>query len=74
MLDPLLKIPFKFVKSIRKKVNRDNLQGASCKLCKKFYDIMSVGNAQDMVEYWCNHLENSYHRYRDLPLATLKGF
>ena len=50
-----MKTPFKFVESIRKKADRDNLQGASCKLCKKFYDAVSVGNAQDMVECRCNH-------------------
>ena len=62
------------MESIRKKADRDNLQGASCKLCKKFYNAVSVGNAQYMMECRCNYLENSRHRYRDLPLATPKGF
>jgi len=65
---------FKFVESVRKKAERENLQGATCKLCTKFYDAIIAGNAQGMAESQCNHLEKSRHRFRDLPPATPEGF
>jgi len=34
MMDPLEKPPFKFVEHVRKKAKGENLQGATCKLCK----------------------------------------
>lgn len=73
-LDPSGKPPFKFVESVRKKTERENLQGAACKLCKKFYDAVLDGNAEGAAEFRCNHLEQSRHRFRDLPPATPEGF
>jgi len=73
-LDPSGKPPFKFVEPVRKKTERENLQGVECKICKKFYDAVIGGDAQGVAESRCNHLEKSRHRFRDLPPATPEGF
>jgi len=74
MLDSLGKCTFKFKESFRKRSDRKKLQGATCTLYTKFYDAVIVGNTKDMVEARCNHLQQSHHHFRDLPLAILEGF
>ena len=74
LVDPSGKPPFKFVEPIRKKAERENLQGATCQICQKFYDAVLEGDAKSTVEFRCNHVDNSRHRFRYVPLETPQGF
>jgi len=73
-VDPLGKSSFKFVEPVRKKAERENLQRATCKLCKKFYDVVIDGNAKGIAECCCNHLQNSHHHFATLLLKLQKVF
>ena len=71
----LAKAPaFKFVEPVRKKAERENLQATECKLCKKFYDAVTRGDANGAAQSRCIHVDKSRHRFRDLPPATPDGF
>jgi len=73
-VDPLEKPPFKFVQFFRKRSDRENLQGVACKLCKKFYNVVTVSDVEGMAKASYNHFQQSCHRFCDLPLAIPKGF
>ncbi|CAN1827648.1 Protein gamma response 1 [Linum perenne] len=67
---------FKYVETVRKKADRENLKGVECKQCKKFYDAVlpeeGGGNNQNVR---CEHHEGvSRHRYRYVPPSTPDGF
>ncbi|KAL6964823.1 hypothetical protein U1Q18_035878 [Sarracenia purpurea var. burkii] len=70
---------FKYVESVRKKLERENLKGIECKQCKKFYDAVlpdggknTDGNKQQLR---CEHHDGvSRHRYRYAPPSTPEGF
>ncbi|XP_021723090.1 protein gamma response 1-like [Chenopodium quinoa] len=69
---------FKYVEPVRKKAERENLNGIECKQCKKFYDAV-LSNAKDGEvdghKFWCEHHEGvSRHRYRYAPPLTPEGF
>ncbi|XP_050210768.1 protein gamma response 1 [Mercurialis annua] len=71
--------PFKYVEPVRKKAERQNLQGVECKQCKKFYDAVlpdggkgADGNNQN---FRCEHHDGvSRHRYKYIPPLTPEGF
>ncbi|KAL2930368.1 Protein gamma response 1 [Bienertia sinuspersici] len=71
---------FKYVEPVRKKAERDNLNGVECKQCKKFYDAVlpedGAKNGQvDKQNLRCEHHDGvSRHRYRYVPPMTPEGF
>ncbi|KAJ7550317.1 hypothetical protein O6H91_07G094600 [Diphasiastrum complanatum] len=66
---------YKFVESVRKKSERESLQGVECKQCKKFYDAVLAEDAQGVMTSRCEHHDGvSRHRYRYVPPATPDGF
>ncbi|KAK9715892.1 hypothetical protein RND81_06G196800 [Saponaria officinalis] len=68
---------FKYVEPVRKKSERENLNGIECKQCKKFYDAV-LGDADGEVSNHnlrCEHHAGvSRHRYRHIPPMTPEGF
>ncbi|KAL9247083.1 hypothetical protein vseg_020551 [Gypsophila vaccaria] len=71
---------FKYVEPVRKKSERENLEGIECKQCKKFYDAVlgdaegkdgQVGKQNLRCEH---HVGVSRHRYRYAPPMTPEGF
>uniref|UniRef100_A0A803L196 DNA endonuclease activator Ctp1 C-terminal domain-containing protein n=2 Tax=Chenopodium quinoa TaxID=63459 RepID=A0A803L196_CHEQI len=69
---------FKYVEPVRKKAERENLNGIECKQCKKFYDAV-LSNAKDGEvdgqKFRCEHHDGvSRHRYRYAPPLTPEGF
>ncbi|CAM6085530.1 unnamed protein product [Calypogeia fissa] len=62
-------------KPVRKKHDREALQGTDCKQCKKFYDAVAVEDADGVRLPQCQHVnEVSRHWFKYLPLATPLGF
>ncbi|XP_074271019.1 protein gamma response 1 [Silene latifolia] len=71
---------FKFVEPVRKKAERENLNGIECKQCKKFYDAVhgdGEGKEGEINKHnlRCEHHDGvSRHRYRYIPPMTPEGF
>ncbi|KAH9626770.1 hypothetical protein KSS87_022084 [Heliosperma pusillum] len=71
---------FKFVEPVRKKAERENLNGIECKQCKKFYDAVhgdGEGKEGEINKHnlRCEHHDGvSRHRYRYVPPMTPEGF
>lgn len=70
---------FKYVEPVRKKAERENLNGIECKQCKKFYDAVladpGANNEVDKQNFRCEHHDGvSRHRYRYVPPMTPEGF
>ncbi|CAN0877865.1 Protein gamma response 1 [Linum grandiflorum] len=67
---------FKYVETVRKKAERENLKGVECKQCKKFYDaVLDGGGNNNNQNLRCEHHEGvSRHRYRYAPPSTPEGF
>lgn len=71
---------FKYVEPVRKKADRENLNGIECKQCKKFYDavLSDAGPKNGEVNRQnirCEHHDGvSRHRYRYAPPLTPEGF
>jgi len=71
---------FKYVEPVRKKSERENLNGVECKQCKKFYDaVLSDAKSRDgeanKQKFRCEHHDGvSRHRYRYAPPMTPEGF
>lgn len=78
VLGPAVNKGFKYVEPVRKKSERENLQGIECKQCKKFYDAVlpddnGANNANKTMR--CEHHDGvSRHRYRYAPPMTPEGF
>ncbi|EPS68778.1 hypothetical protein M569_05991 [Genlisea aurea] len=63
---------YKYVESIRRKSERENLKGFECKQCKKFYEAVSSGKNNGCG---CEHHGGvSRHRFRYAPPSTPEGF
>ncbi|CAI0428058.1 unnamed protein product [Linum tenue] len=68
---------FKYVETVRKKADREKLQGVECKQCKKFYDAVleKGGGGGGNENLRCEHHDGvSRHRYRYAPPMTPEGF
>ncbi|XP_021845892.1 protein gamma response 1 isoform X2 [Spinacia oleracea] len=69
---------FKYVEPVRKKADRENLNGIECKQCKKFYDAVrsdAKDGEFDRENLRCEHHDGvSRHRYRYAPPLTPEGF
>ncbi|KAJ7982186.1 protein gamma response 1 [Quillaja saponaria] len=71
---------FKYIETVRKKAERENMKGIECKQCKKFYDAVlpvDQGKSPDISEqsFRCEHHDGvSRHRYRYVPPLTPEGF
>lgn len=71
---------FKYVEPVRKKSEREILNGIECKQCKKFYDAVlsdAVGKNGEVEKqnFRCEHHDGvSRHRYRFVPPMTPEGF
>ncbi|XP_040991149.1 LOW QUALITY PROTEIN: protein gamma response 1-like [Juglans microcarpa x Juglans regia] len=71
---------FKYVETVRKKADRENLKGIECKQCKKFYDAVlpdegGSDTSGNQGNFRCEHHEGvSRHRYRYVPPMTPEGF
>jgi len=77
VLGPAANKGFKYVEPVRKKAERENLQGVECKQCKKFYDAVlpddDTANGHKTMR--CEHHDGvSRHRYRYAPPMTPEGF
>lgn len=70
--------PFKYVESVRRKAERENLKGVECRQCEKFYDAVLPGGRDGRGgagDVRCEHHEGvSRHRYRHAPPMTPEGF
>lgn len=71
---PGVKNGFKYIESVRKRAERENLKGIECKQCRKFYDaVLPEGGDRDSLR--CEHHDGvSRHRYRFAPPSTPEGF
>lgn len=66
---------YKYVEPVRKKDEREKLQGVECNQCKKFYDAVLTNNGSGAVSARCEHHNAvSRHRYRYVPPSTPEGF
>lgn len=72
---------FKYVSTVRKKAERENLKGVECKQCKKFYDAVLPDNNGttdadgNRTNFRCEHHDGvSRHRYKYAPPLTPEGF
>lgn len=66
---------YKYVEPVRKKDEREKLQGVECNQCKKFYDAVLLNNGTDAPSARCEHHDvTSRHRYRYMPPSTPEGF
>ncbi|KAH7424982.1 hypothetical protein KP509_11G035500 [Ceratopteris richardii] len=66
---------YKFVEPVRKKDDREMLQGVECKQCKKFYDAVLSKDGPNAASERCQHHSTvSRHRYRYMPPSTPEGF
>ncbi|XP_042954785.1 protein gamma response 1 isoform X2 [Carya illinoinensis] len=71
---------FKYVETVRKKADRENLKGIECKQCKKFYDAVlpddgGSDTSGNQGNFRCEHHEGvSRHRYKYAPPMTPEGF
>ncbi|CAL1409335.1 unnamed protein product [Linum trigynum] len=66
---------FKYVETVRKKAEREKLQGVECKQCKKFYDAVLENGGGGNENLRCEHHDGvSRHRYRYAPPMTPEGF
>lgn len=71
---------FKYVEPVRKKAERQDLNGVECKQCKKFYDavlpdVVSKNGEVSKQNFRCEHHDGvSRHRYRYVPPMTPEGF
>ncbi|XP_056686631.1 protein gamma response 1 isoform X1 [Spinacia oleracea] len=63
---------FKYVEPVRKKADRENLNGIECKQCKKFYDAVrsdAKDGEFDRENLRCEHHDGvSRHRYSSIAL------
>ncbi|PKA62896.1 Protein gamma response 1 [Apostasia shenzhenica] len=67
---------FRFVETVRRKAERENLVGVECQQCRKFYDaVLPDGGKDDDGSTRCEHHDGvSRHRYRFAPPSTPEGF
>ncbi|XP_042376959.1 protein gamma response 1-like [Zingiber officinale] len=68
---------FRYREPVRKKAERENLEGVECIQCKKFYDAVLPGddnNPNDKIRRCEHHDGVSRHRYRYAPPSTPEGF
>ncbi|GER27680.1 GAMMA RESPONSE 1 family protein [Striga asiatica] len=68
---------FKYVGPVRRKSERENMEGVECKQCKKFYDAVLPGSVggDKQKNIRCEHHDGvSRHRYRYAPPSTPEGF
>lgn len=68
---------FRYHEPVRKKAERENLEGVECMQCKKFYDAVLPGddnNPNDKIRRCEHHDGVSRHRYKYAPPLTPEGF
>lgn len=68
---------FRYREPVRKKAERENLEGVECMQCKKFYDAVlpaDDNNPNDKIRRCEHHDGVSRHRYRYAPPLTPEGF
>ena len=65
---------YKYIEPVRKKDEREKLQGVECNQCKKFYDAVLMNNGSSGTARCEHHNYVSRHRYRYVPPSTPEGF